>query len=121
MIVDESACAAGITLTLIVAKYVSGKIGILSRTQLKAHEHEVQLYAVDVLALDGDDLRGLSLSMRKTNLARLLARTPDGIFIGKARSARTCSAPPARWTLRARCRSGAVGLTAPAARRIGSR
>jgi len=41
----------------------------------------MQLYAVDVLALDGDDLRGLLLSMRKTNLARLLARTPDGIFI----------------------------------------
>ena len=41
----------------------------------------MQLYAVDVLALDGDDLRGLLLSMRKTNLARLLARTPDGIFV----------------------------------------
>jgi ATP-dependent DNA ligase len=40
----------------------------------------VQFYAFDVLALDGDDLRGLPLSMRKTNLARLLARRPDGIF-----------------------------------------
>jgi bifunctional non-homologous end joining protein LigD len=29
----------------------------------------------------GDDLRKLPLSMRKTNLARLLARRPDGIFI----------------------------------------
>jgi len=28
LIVDESPCAAVITLTLIVAKYVSGKIGI---------------------------------------------------------------------------------------------
>jgi bifunctional non-homologous end joining protein LigD len=42
---------------------------------------EVQLYAFDALALDGEDLRGLPLSMRKTNLARLLARRPDGIFI----------------------------------------
>jgi bifunctional non-homologous end joining protein LigD len=42
---------------------------------------EVQLYAFDALALDGEDLRGLPLSMRKTNLARLLARPPDGIFI----------------------------------------
>jgi bifunctional non-homologous end joining protein LigD len=41
---------------------------------------EVQLYAFDCLALDGDDLRKLPLSMRKTNLARLLARRPDGIF-----------------------------------------
>jgi ATP-dependent DNA ligase len=41
----------------------------------------VQLCTFDVLALDGDDLRDLPLSMRKTNLARLLARRPDGIFI----------------------------------------
>jgi ATP-dependent DNA ligase len=45
------------------------------------HNEEVQLYAFDILALDGDDLRCLPLSMRKTNLARLLARRPDGIFI----------------------------------------
>jgi ATP-dependent DNA ligase len=41
----------------------------------------VQLYAFDILALSGEDLRGLALSMRNTNLARLLARRPDGIFI----------------------------------------
>jgi len=34
-----------------------------------------------VLALDGEDLRKLPLSMRKANLARLLARRPDGIFL----------------------------------------
>jgi ATP-dependent DNA ligase len=33
-----------------------------------------------VLALEGEDLRGLPLTLRKTNLARLLARRPDGIF-----------------------------------------
>ena len=42
---------------------------------------EVQLYAFDALMLDGDDLRQLPLSMRKTNLARLLARRPEGIFL----------------------------------------
>ncbi len=47
----------------------------------RKHDHEVQLYAFDILALDGDDLRRLPLSMRKTNLARLLARRPDGIFV----------------------------------------
>src|SRR6266851_9170369 len=47
----------------------------------RKHDHEVQLYAFDILALDGDDLRSLPLSMRKTNLARLLARRPDGIFV----------------------------------------
>ena len=30
---------------------------------------------------DGDDLRNLPLSMRKTNLAQLLARRPEGIFV----------------------------------------
>jgi ATP-dependent DNA ligase len=33
---------------------------------------EVQLCAFDVLAIDGEDLRNLPLSMRKTNLDRLL-------------------------------------------------
>ena len=45
------------------------------------HNEEVQLCAFDVLAMDGDDLRKLPLSMRKTNLARLLARRPEGIFL----------------------------------------
>jgi bifunctional non-homologous end joining protein LigD len=42
---------------------------------------EVQLYAFDVLAMDGDDLRPMPLSMRKTNLARLLRGRPDGMFV----------------------------------------
>jgi len=45
------------------------------------HNDEVQLCAFDALAMDGDDLRNLPLSMRKANLARLLARRPDGIFV----------------------------------------
>jgi len=47
------------------------------------HNDEVQLCAFDVLAMDGDDLRNLPLSMRKTNLARLLHGRPDGIFISE--------------------------------------
>jgi ATP-dependent DNA ligase len=47
----------------------------------RKHDDEVQLYAFDILALDGDDLRVLPLSLRKTNLVRLLARRPDGIFV----------------------------------------
>jgi ATP-dependent DNA ligase len=46
----------------------------------RKHNYEVLLYAFDILALDGEDLRNLPLSIRKTNLARLLARRPDGIF-----------------------------------------
>lgn len=47
----------------------------------RRHDHEVQFYAFDMMAGDGDDMRGLPLSLRKTNLARLLARRSDGIFI----------------------------------------
>jgi bifunctional non-homologous end joining protein LigD len=42
---------------------------------------EVQFCAFDVLALDGEDLRDLPLSMRKSNLDRLLRGRPDGIFV----------------------------------------
>jgi ATP-dependent DNA ligase len=41
----------------------------------------VQLYAFDILALEGHDLRKLPLHLRKNNLARRLARRPDGIFV----------------------------------------
>jgi ATP-dependent DNA ligase len=47
----------------------------------RQHHEKVQLYAFDILALDGEDLRGLPLSMRKTNLAQLLRGRPDGIFV----------------------------------------
>ena len=45
------------------------------------HNDEVQFYAFDMLALEGDDLRKLPLHTRKTNLARLLARRVDGTFL----------------------------------------
>jgi bifunctional non-homologous end joining protein LigD len=42
---------------------------------------EVQFCAFDVLAVDGEDVRDLPLSMRKANLERLLRGRPDGSFI----------------------------------------
>jgi ATP-dependent DNA ligase len=83
---------------------------------------EVQLYAFDILALDGDDLRRLPLSMRKTNLARLLARRPDGIFvapfeqgeIGPDLLRAACD-----MGLRAWCRSAATGPIRLAGRSTG--
>jgi ATP-dependent DNA ligase len=47
----------------------------------RRHDAEVQLYAFDILTSDGEDLRRLPLSMRKANLARLLARRIDGIHL----------------------------------------
>ena len=61
---------------------ILGVDGVSDFDALHSHKHdqEVQLYAFDLLSLDGDDLRSLPLSLRKTNLARLLARRPNGIF-----------------------------------------
>jgi bifunctional non-homologous end joining protein LigD len=42
---------------------------------------EVQFCAFDVLSVDGEDVRDLPLSMRKSNLERLLRGRPDGIFV----------------------------------------
>jgi bifunctional non-homologous end joining protein LigD len=55
---------------------VSDFEGLVSRR----YDDEVQLYAFDVLAMDGDDLRKLPLHLRKNSLARLLARRSNGIF-----------------------------------------
>jgi bifunctional non-homologous end joining protein LigD len=47
----------------------------------RQHDDAVQLYAFDILVADGDDLRKLALAMRKANLAHILARRPEGIFV----------------------------------------
>jgi bifunctional non-homologous end joining protein LigD len=47
----------------------------------RKHDEEVQFCAFDILAEGGEDLRTLPLSVRKTNLERLLARRPEGVFI----------------------------------------
>jgi bifunctional non-homologous end joining protein LigD len=62
---------------------VLGVNGVSDFEALYSHRHddEAQLYAFDVLAMDGEDLRQLPLSMRKASLARLLRGRPDGIFV----------------------------------------
>jgi bifunctional non-homologous end joining protein LigD len=50
----------------------------------RRHDKRAQFYAFDMLARDGEDLRGLPLSLRMTSLARLLSREiVDGIFIAE--------------------------------------
>jgi ATP-dependent DNA ligase len=61
---------------------------------------EVQLCAFDELAMNGDDLQDLPLSLRKANLQRLLARRPDGIFLSDFEQGEIgliYSLPPAEW------------------------
>jgi bifunctional non-homologous end joining protein LigD len=62
---------------------VLGVNGVSDFEALYSHKHddEAQLYAFDVLVMDGEDLRQLPLSMRKVSLARLLRGRPDGIFV----------------------------------------
>ena len=72
----------------------------------RRHDNEVQLYVFDIMAQDGDDLRGPPLSLRsKTNLARLLARRPDGIFVAPFEQGDI--GPDLFW---AACRMGLEGL-----------
>jgi bifunctional non-homologous end joining protein LigD len=47
------------------------------------HNERAQFYAFDMLAGDGEGQRQLALSLRKTNLARLLRRRIPGIFIAE--------------------------------------
>jgi ATP-dependent DNA ligase len=47
------------------------------------HDERAQLYAFDMLAGDGEDQRQLPLSLRKSNLARLLKRRIPGVFIAE--------------------------------------
>ena len=47
----------------------------------RQHDEEVQFYAFDVLVSDGEDLRSLPLHLRKNNLARLLTKRVDGLFL----------------------------------------
>src|SRR6516164_7534866 len=62
---------------------ILGVDGIADFNAFHSHEHdeEVRLSAFDTLALAGEDLRSLPLSMRKQNLAQLLPGRPDGIFV----------------------------------------
>jgi len=58
-------------------------------------DDEVQFHAFDMLVSDGDDIRKLPLSMRKTNLARLLRGGSTASTLrrlNRARSVRTCFA-----------------------------
>ena len=47
------------------------------------HNERAQFYAFGMLAGDGEDQRQLPLSLRKTNLARLLKRRIPGVFIAE--------------------------------------
>ena len=55
--------------------------GVDGRSDFGGLRRRAKFYAFDMLMSEGDNLRKLPLSMRNTNVARLLARRVDGIFI----------------------------------------
>jgi bifunctional non-homologous end joining protein LigD len=62
------------------------------------HNDEIQLYAFDILALDGDDLRKLPLHLRRPTSPVCWHVVPTAFTsrpLSKARLGRTYSAPPA--------------------------
>jgi ATP-dependent DNA ligase len=88
------------------------------------HNERGQFYAFDMLAGDGEDQRQLPLSLRKTNLARLLKRRISGVFIAEyeqAKSAGTYSASPVVWASKASSRSAAIAPIPPGNAGTGSR
>jgi hypothetical protein len=81
-------------------------------------------YAFDILVSDREDLRTLPLSMRKTNLGRLLARRVDGIHLAPSEQGEIGPDPSATlalWDWRGWCRSTGRARTAPAGSTAGSR
>ena len=85
-------------------------------------DEQVQFYAFDMLAGDGDDMRSLPLSLRKSNLARLVARDLMASLSHRsnpARSAPIYSEPRVRWNSRAWYRSPGIVLTELDGHRIG--
>ncbi|MGC0389349.1 bifunctional non-homologous end joining protein LigD [Bradyrhizobium sp. USDA 241] len=47
------------------------------------YNDDAQLYAFDLVVLDGDDLRDLPLFERKSRLAKILHWRPEGIFVAR--------------------------------------
>jgi bifunctional non-homologous end joining protein LigD len=54
-------------------------LAIFDKLHNRAYDHQVILYAFDLLELDGEDWRPRPLDQRKAQLAKILAKPPDGI------------------------------------------
>ena len=90
----------------------------------RKYDHEVQLYAFDILAYDGDDLRRMPLHLRKSNLAQISAagrRASSSPRSSRERSGQIFSRRHAAWALRDWSPSTALAPTASADVTIGSR
>jgi bifunctional non-homologous end joining protein LigD len=96
-------------------------LAVFKRLRRKPSGKHVFLYAFDLLELDGQDLRREPLETRKATLASLLRGSLPGLRLNEhlATMARAYSGTPARWALRASCRSGSDRSTDLAERKTG--
>ena len=88
------------------------------------HNEEVQLYAFDMLAGDGDDMRSLPSRCGRQTSHDCWHGAPTAFSsrrLNRARSVRTCFWRPATWGWRIWYRSAEIDPIALAGRRIGSR
>jgi bifunctional non-homologous end joining protein LigD len=58
-------------------------IANFNRIRYRHHDESVFLYAFDLIELDGDDLRHVPLTVRKTMLAHVLARAAPGLRLNE--------------------------------------
>jgi bifunctional non-homologous end joining protein LigD len=90
----------------------------------RKHDKRAQFYAFDMLAGDSEDFRPQALLLRKANLARLLKRRVDGIFIAEYEQGDIGDAlfrAVCRMVSRVSFRSASTAPMAPAGADIGSR
>jgi ATP-dependent DNA ligase len=88
----------------------------------RKHDAEVQFCAFDILVEGDDDLRKLPLTIRKTNLERLLARRPEGLFVNpfeRGEIGPDLFRAPAGWGWKGWYLSAGIDRIAAVRRRIG--
>jgi bifunctional non-homologous end joining protein LigD len=81
-LIREAVAALGVTSATIDGEAVwcdDGGLAIFDKLHSRAHDHDVNLYAFDLLELDGKDWRPRAFGERKARLAKLLAKAPAGI------------------------------------------
>ena len=92
---------------------------VFDQLRYRRDDRRVFLYAFDLIELNGDDLRRAPIEARKAALATpKRACCSTSTLMNRATS---CFAMPARWALRASCRSALARPTAPAVLASGSR
>jgi ATP-dependent DNA ligase len=105
---------------------VLDKYGVSDFDALASRQHDkrAQFYAFDMLANNGEDLRGLPLALRKSKLTRLFSArsmASSSPSTSKATSATIYSAQRATWALKGSSRSTAIAPIAPASASTGLR